>query len=55
MLEMRLLNCSGKNAGVGTVTGAETQASALIWQINSPSQLPGLAEALGFGVAVLLH
>lgn len=37
------MNCSGEDAGVGTVTGVETQAAALIWQIDTPYRLPGLA------------
>lgn len=55
MLEMRLLACSGENAGVDTVTGAQTQASALIWQINPPCQLAGLAGSTGVSVWRLLH
>lgn len=51
MLEVRLLNCSGENAGVSTVLvepQVQTYVSALLCLINTPYQLLGLAGSTGF-------
>ena len=51
MLEVRLSNCSGENAGVGTILvepQEQTPASALFCLINAPYLLAAFAGSIGF-------
>lgn len=46
-----MFSCFRENAGIGTVLvepQVQTQASALLWLISTPYQLPGLAGSTGF-------